>query len=101
LAIGKDSIPVRIAELTAGAHAILYSCEKAIKERQKVLLGLPSKCEPRVAEKRIYLYSLIDAEHDIRGCAEDVAENLKKVNITDMLNPVARGFRTLKIAPKV
>jgi hypothetical protein len=101
LAIGKDSIPVRIAELTAGAHAILYSCEKAIKEKRRVLLGLPSKCEPRVAEKRVYLYSLIDAEHDIRGYAEDVAENLKKVNITDMLNPVARGFRTLKIAPKV
>ena len=99
LAIGKESIPVRIAELTAGAHAILYTCEKAIKEKQTVLLGLPSKCQPIVAEKRVYLYSLIDAEHDIKGYAEDTGEILKKVNIIEMLNPIARGFRTLKITP--
>ncbi len=99
LAIGKESIPVRIAELTAGAHAILYACEKAIKEKQTVLLGLPSKCQPKVAEKRVYLYSLMDAEHDIRGYAEDTGEILKKVNIIEMLNPIARGFRILKITP--
>jgi len=100
LAIGKESIPVRIAELTAGAHAILYACEKAIKEKQTVLLGLPSKCQPRVIEKRVYLYSLIEAEHDIRGYAEDTGEILKKVNITEMLNPCARGFRALRITQK-
>jgi hypothetical protein len=101
LAIGKDSIPVRIAELTAGAHAILYACEKAVKDEQTVLLGLPSKCQPRVAEKRVYLCPLVDAEHDIRGYAEDTGEILKKVNIIEMLNPIARGFRTLKISPRV
>jgi len=100
LAIGKDSIPVRIAELTAGAHAILYTCEKAIKENQTVLLGLPSKCQPRLVEKRVYLCSLIAAEHDIKGYAEDTKEILEKVNIMEMLNPCARGFRTLKITSK-
>jgi hypothetical protein len=100
LAIGKESIPVRIAELTAGAHAILYACEKAVKENNAVLLGLPSKCQPRVAEKRVYLYSLIDAEHDVRGYAQDAKEILKKINIAEMLNPIARGFRILKINPK-
>jgi nitrogenase molybdenum-iron protein alpha/beta subunit len=100
LAIGKESIPVRIAELTAGAHAILYACEKVIKDEQTVLLGLPSKCQPRVAGKRVYLYSLIEAEHDIRGYAEDAGEILKKVNVTEMLNPCARGFRTLRIIPR-
>ena len=100
LAIGKESIPVRIAELTAGAHAILYACEKAIKEKQTVLLGLPSKCQPRVAGKKVYLYSLIEAEHDIRGYAEDTGEISKKVNITEMLNPCARGFRALRITQK-
>ena len=101
LAIGKDSIPVRIAELTAGAHAILYTCEKAVKEEQTVLLGLPSKCQFRIVEKRMYLYPLIAAEHDIRGYAEDTGEILKKVNITEMLNPITRGFRALKISPRV
>lgn len=100
LAIGKESIPVRIAELTSGAHAILYACEKALKEDQSILLGLPSKCQPRLSEKEVYLYSLITAEHDVRGHAEDKQDLLKKVNIMEMLNPVARGFRTLKITSK-
>ena len=29
LAIGKESIPVRVAELTAGAEAILFACVRA------------------------------------------------------------------------
>jgi len=115
LAIGKESIPVRIAELAAGAHAILYhgiaelaagahailyTCDKSLKENQTVLIGLPSKCQPRLTENRVYLHSLIAAEHDVNGFAEDTKQILKKVNITEMLNPVARGFRTLKITPK-
>jgi len=100
LAIGKESVPVRIAELTAGAHAILYACDKAMKENQTVLLGLPSKCQFRSVERRICLHSLIAAEHDVKGCAEDKEEILKRVNITEVLNPVARGFRALKITLK-
>jgi len=100
LAIGKESIPVRIAELTAGAHAILYACEKTVKENHPVLLGLPLKCQPRLIGNKVYLYSLIAAEHDIKGYAEDKKEILEKVNIMEMLNPCARGFRTLKMTPK-
>jgi hypothetical protein len=100
LAIGKESVPVRIAELTSGSHAILYSSEKAVKEGKTVLLGLPSRCQPRIADGRVYLYSLMSAEHDLRGYAEDLTGILKKVNIAEMLNPCARGFRALKISPK-
>lgn len=100
LAIGKESIPVRIAELTSGAHAILHACEKAVKENQTILLGLPSKCQPRMTDDGVYLYSLMAAEHDIRGSALDTDGILKKVNIAEMLNPCARGFRTLKLIPK-
>ncbi|MEM3641551.1 MAG: DUF4152 family protein [Candidatus Bathyarchaeia archaeon] len=100
LAIGKESVPVRIAELTAGAHAILYASEKAIKEGS-LLVGLPSKCQPRILMKGVYLYSLIEAEHDVRGYAQDSEEILKKVNITEILNPYARGFRALKISKKL
>lgn len=100
LAIGKESIPVRIAELTAGAHAILYACDKAVKEKQTVLLGLPSRCQHRRTERGVYLYSLMAAEHDIKGYAEETGDILKKVNIEEMLNPIARGFRALKITPK-
>jgi hypothetical protein len=100
LAIGKESVPVRIAELTSGAHAILYASAKAANEKQTVMLGLPSRCQPRLTENSVYLYSLMPAEHDVRGDAEDTEEVLKKVNITEVLNPVARGFRALRISPK-
>jgi len=101
LAIGKESVPVRIAELTAGAHAILYACDKAVKTNQTVLLGLPSKCQFRSVERTVCLCSLIAAEHDVKGYAKDKEEILKRVNITEALNPVARGFRALEIAPKL
>jgi hypothetical protein len=100
LAIGKESIPVRVAELTAGAHAILYTSEKAVNEKKALLLGLPSRCQPCSTEDRVDLCSLIAAEHDVRGFAEDSEGILEKVNIVEMLNPVARGFRTLRIMPK-
>ncbi|MCW4045990.1 MAG: DUF4152 family protein [Candidatus Bathyarchaeota archaeon] len=99
LAIGKESIPVRVAELTSGAEAILFACAKVVEEKQPVLLGLPSKCQYRIADGKVYLYSLMAAEHDVRGFAEDASGVLKKVNILETLNPCARGFRALKIRP--
>jgi hypothetical protein len=100
LAVGKESVPVRVAELTAGAYAILYASEKAVKESRTVLLGLPSKCQHYLVENGVYLHSLIAAEHDVRGRAEDAKGILKRVDIVEMLNPCARGFRALKISPK-
>ena len=99
LAIGKESVPVRIAELTAGSEAILYACKKAIQEKEPVLLGLPMMCQPRIIENSIYLHSLMAAEHDIRGYAVDSEEVLTKVKLSETLNPCARGFRALKIKP--
>ncbi len=75
LAIGKESVPVRIAELTAGAEAILFACKKAVDEKEPILLGLPLMCQPRILEDRVYLYSLIAAEHDMRSFAVDVEKD--------------------------
>jgi len=100
LAIGKDSVPVRIAELTAGAYAVVYSAEKAVKDNESVLLGLPVKCEVRVVEGGVVAQSLFPAEHDISGFARDEKRFLGDVVIRDVPNPCARGFRALKIAPK-
>jgi len=99
LAIGKESVPVRIAELTAGAEAILFACAKVVDEKEGLLLGLPSMSQHRIVGRRVYLHSLIAAEHNVRGYAEDTLEVLKKVNIAETLNPCARGFRALKIKP--
>lgn len=100
LAIGKESVPVRVAELTAGAHAIIYASEKAAKESTPLMLGLPLKCQPRFIENKVYVQSLMAAEHDVKGYAIDNKDALKKVNIVEILNPVARGFRTLRIIPE-
>jgi hypothetical protein len=37
------------------------------------------------------------AEHDVRGHADDTKGILNKVNISELLNPCARGFRALRI----
>jgi len=99
LALGKESIPVRIAELNSGAHAILYSMEKAVKESTKLRLGLPAKCQPKFLDNAVALQSLIPAEQDVMGSAKDQKGILGKVKTSQMLNPCARGFRVLEITP--
>jgi hypothetical protein len=101
LALGKESIPVRVAELTSGAHAILYSMEKAVKENTELRLGLPVKCQPRFLDDAVLLQSLIPAEHDVVGKAKDDKGILGKVQTSEMLNPRARGFRLLEITSRI
>jgi hypothetical protein len=99
LAIGKESVPVRIAELTAGAEAILFAAQRAVDEKESVLLGLPLMCQPRLLGNRVYLHSLVANEHDVRGFSVDMQSVLTKVKLSETLNPIARGFRALKIEP--
>jgi hypothetical protein len=99
LAIGKESVPVRVAELTVGAQAILFASKKALDEDEAVLLGLPRMCQPRVLDGSVYMESLIAGEHDVRGFAVDAEGLLTKVKLSEMLNPAARGFRAVKITP--
>jgi hypothetical protein len=100
LAIGKESIPVRIAELTTGAHAVIYACQKVLKEEKEQALGLPSKCTALCTQDSVALQSLIAAEHDVAGHAEDSDRLLGQVRIREILNPCARGFRALVITPR-
>jgi len=100
LAIGKESVPVRIAELTAGAYAIIFAAKKCLEEKKELILGLPAKCQPRRGENGIYMHSLIPAEHDIVGFAEDKEKIMERVMFQEILNPCARGFRAVKICSK-
>jgi len=100
LAIGKESIPVRIAELTSGAYAVLYCAEKAVKEGKVLHLGLPAKCRTKIMEDGITLESLMPAEHDVVGYATDENKILERVQFSEMPNPCVRGFRFLEISPK-
>jgi len=100
LAIGKESVPVRIAELTCGAHAVLYGAERAVKEGKALRLGLPARCRTKTVENSVILESLLPAEHDVAGYAKDESRILEKVQLSEMPNPCARGFRLLEITPK-
>lgn len=101
LAIGKESMPVRIAELTSGAYAVVYAVEKAVKEGKSLRLGLPTTCKAKILEDGVSLDSLLPAEHDVAGYAKDGNKMLDKVQLTEMPNPCARGFRLLDINPKI
>jgi hypothetical protein len=100
LAIGKESVPVRVAELTVGAEAVLYASTRAVESGEVVLLGLPLNCQPTLLNNSVCLQSLIAGEHELRSFAVDVKKVLTKVKLTETLNPVARGFRALKITPQ-
>lgn len=101
LVLGKDSIPVRIAELTSGAHAVLYSAERAVKDAKRLRLGLPAKCQLNEFSGGVELHSLEPAEHDVVGYAKDENKVMAKVVLSEMLNPRARGFRVVELNPKV
>lgn len=101
LAIGKESMPVRIAELTSGAYAVIYTAEKVVKEGKTLRLGLPTTCKAKILEDGVCLESLLPAEQDVFGHAKDENKTLEKVQLTEMPNPCARGFRLLEISPKI
>jgi len=101
LAIGKESVPVRVAELTVAAEAVLFASKRAVQDGKAVLLGLPLNCQPLVLDDRVDVRSLIAGEFDLRSYANSADGILTKVKFTETLNPVARGFRALKITPKM
>jgi hypothetical protein len=96
-AFGKQSVPVRIAELTSGAHAIRYATDKAVKENVKLRLGLPTKWQSKFLKNGIALQSLMPTENEVIGYAECSRDLLEGTQILDMLNPCARGFKMLEI----
>lgn len=99
LAIGKESVPVRIAELTVAAEAILYASKRALETQQNLKLGLPHLCQVTITENRVNVSSLIAGERDVGSYALDSERVLTKVKLLETLNPVARGFRALEITP--
>lgn len=99
VAIGKRSLAVRVAELTAGAYAVIYACEKATKEKQRVLLGLPLRCSMRLSGNRVYLSSTMGSQEGVVGYADDEAGVLNKVSMSEKVNPHVEGFKYEVITP--
>ncbi|MCW4033759.1 MAG: DUF4152 family protein [Candidatus Bathyarchaeota archaeon] len=99
LALGKESMPVRIAELTSGAHAVGYIAQKVITENVKIRVGLPTKCQAELLEDKILVHSLIPTENGVCGIAHCSKDVIKNVKLEQFSNPCARGFKVLEIMP--
>jgi hypothetical protein len=78
----------------------LFAAQRAVDEKESVLLGLPLMCQPRLLGNRVDLYSLIANEHDVRGFSMDKLGVLTKVKLSETLNPISRRFRALTIKPQ-
>jgi hypothetical protein len=100
IAIGKESIPVRIAELTVGAYSILYAAEKAVNEGKRIMLGLPTSCTSHIYNGGLTMRSLLPNEHDIVTHVKDEKEVLGRVRVSETANPQARNFRAKIIQPR-
>jgi len=97
LAVGKESLPVRMAELTAGAHSVIYASAEVLKYRNTVLPGLPVLCTMTIGQGHVTGRSLQPGEHDVVGFAFDSDGVTQKVKVDEFNNPTVRGFRILRI----
>ncbi|MCD6510844.1 MAG: DUF4152 family protein [Thermoprotei archaeon] len=101
LAIGKESIPVRMAELIAAAQSALYGMRRALRLSSRILVGLPYSVSVQVKERSIETYSLLPAERGLRFETKiEPPDILTKISLNEYPNPIARGFRVLEIRPK-
>ena len=99
VAMGKESVPIRIAELCCGAFGFLSAARKAVGEGREILLGLPIRCSLCVSGRTVIARSLTPGEHDLIGLAEDEQNITGKVVFKEMPNPTLRGFRMVYIRP--
>jgi len=99
LAMGKRSLPVRLAELQASAYGIARAIEiTSISETgEPIYVGLPEKT-----------LAFFDEENKVKVTSEEPMEgNLTAeapinngVLVEPFLNPVTRGFQVLKLTAK-
>jgi len=100
LAIGKQSVPVRIAELTVAAHSLIYCSEKVLQEDIPLILGLPTACNVKKTNHGALATSLVSIEEMLLGFAEDEKDVLSRVKMRELVNPVFKEFRMIQIRPQ-
>ncbi|MCH8292410.1 DUF4152 family protein [Candidatus Poribacteria bacterium] len=94
LAMGKRSIPVRLAELHATAYGIQHAFEIARASKGPISVGLPAKTLASFETDGAVRISSAEPMEDAL-IAEAPVEN--GVSVAQFLNPVTRGFQVLQI----
>lgn len=98
LAIGKRSRAVRVAELTAGAYAVIYAAKRALEMGEEIRLGLPRLCTFRHENDTVSLVSIVPSQEGMMGYARDETGIVRRVEIDEGRNPQVRGFNYLRIS---
>jgi len=96
LAIGKKSLPVRLAELYAAAYGVAKAISKAKETKSPIYIGLPVRTIVDISEGKVKITSQEPMETDLY--AETATAN--GVSIEPFHNPIVRGFQTVKITPE-
>ena len=94
LAMGKRSLPVRLAELYAAAHGIQHAFEKAKTAETPLYVGLPAKVQASFERAGIVEVSSAEPMESVLSAEATVPEGIP---VTSFLNPVTRGFQVLRI----
>ncbi|AEH25395.1 DUF4152 family protein [Pyrococcus yayanosii] len=97
LAIGKDSVPVRIAEIYAGIYSAKWALEYA-RENGPVKVGLPRYMRVEIGAGWIKGESLDPREGGLYGEIQVETDDVKWELYP---NPVARRFMVLEVRPKI
>ncbi len=100
LAIGKESVPIRIAELITAAESVLYGIQKCLDMHSKILIGLPKRVSIIPRNNVIEAVSLEPTEELLRFKVKVKPPNLMdEVSLLVYPNPIARGFNVVEIKP--
>ena len=94
LAMGKQSLPVRLAELHAAAYGIHHAFEQAKTVETPIYVGLPAQVKASFERHGIVQVSSADPMESILSAEATVAVDIP---VTSFLNPVTRGFQVLRI----
>jgi len=100
LAIGKDSVAVRIAELATAAYSVVAMATRAAAKAELLILGLPRMCTIQVQGSAVRAASLEPGEHELIASVEDRGNAVERVRLREFPNPFLRGYRILVIEPQ-
>jgi hypothetical protein len=96
LAIGKRSLPVRLAEIYAGAYGIAHAAEIARDSKRAICVGLPLKTLASFKEGKV----IVTSEEPMEGKLHAEAPVIDGVEMIPFLNPNTRGFQVIKLIPQ-
>ncbi|ASJ11757.1 DUF4152 family protein [Thermococcus thioreducens] len=93
IAIGKSSVPVRIAEIYSGIYTAKWAVEYA-RENGKAIVGLPRYMTVEIRPGKIYGESLDPREGGLFG---EIEANTEGIGWEIYPNPLVRRFMVLEV----